>query len=162
MGAVSHVRFNIYPDGGVSRLRIFGRPVAPGRSTEGTRSRQSASSRTGEQGCLLDCCGSKAWVEQLLAQRPFANDAQLVRLRRTHLDAARSQGMAASISASPSDRQQRDQIEAVETARQWSAGEQSAATKSAPETLAVLAAANQAYQATFGYVFLICASGQKR
>ncbi len=23
-GAVSHVRFNIFPDGGVSRLRVFG------------------------------------------------------------------------------------------------------------------------------------------
>ena len=26
VGVVSHVRFNIYPDGGVSRLRIFGEP----------------------------------------------------------------------------------------------------------------------------------------
>ena len=25
-GEVSHVRFNIYPDGGVGRLRLFGRP----------------------------------------------------------------------------------------------------------------------------------------
>jgi allantoicase len=24
IGAISHVRFNIYPDGGVSRLRIWG------------------------------------------------------------------------------------------------------------------------------------------
>jgi allantoicase len=24
-GAVTHVRFNIYPDGGVSRLRVYGR-----------------------------------------------------------------------------------------------------------------------------------------
>jgi allantoicase len=28
VGAVSHVRFNIYPDGGVGRLRLFGRPDA--------------------------------------------------------------------------------------------------------------------------------------
>ena len=27
LGAVSHVRMSIYPDGGVSRLRLFGRPV---------------------------------------------------------------------------------------------------------------------------------------
>ena len=25
--ALTHIRFNIYPDGGVSRLRIIGRPV---------------------------------------------------------------------------------------------------------------------------------------
>jgi allantoicase len=28
-GPFTHVRFNIYPDGGVSRLRLHGRPVAP-------------------------------------------------------------------------------------------------------------------------------------
>ena len=28
VGAVSHVRFSIFPDGGVSRLRLFGRLVA--------------------------------------------------------------------------------------------------------------------------------------
>jgi allantoicase len=27
IGPVSHVRFNIHPDGGVSRLRLFGNPV---------------------------------------------------------------------------------------------------------------------------------------
>ena len=26
IGAVSHVRMSIYPDGGISRLRLFGRP----------------------------------------------------------------------------------------------------------------------------------------
>jgi allantoicase len=26
-GPVTHVRFNIFPDGGVARLRVFGRPV---------------------------------------------------------------------------------------------------------------------------------------
>jgi allantoicase len=27
LGVVSHVRFNIFPDGGVSRLRLRGRPA---------------------------------------------------------------------------------------------------------------------------------------
>jgi len=26
IGAVTHVRFNIFPDGGVGRLRVYGRP----------------------------------------------------------------------------------------------------------------------------------------
>jgi allantoicase len=28
VGAATHVRLNIYPDGGVSRLRVFGRTIA--------------------------------------------------------------------------------------------------------------------------------------
>ena len=34
------------------------------------------------------------------------------------------------------------------------------AQKAPQETLAVLAAANEAYEATFGHVFLICATGK--
>ena len=29
VGSVSHVRMSIYPDGGVSRLRLFGRALQP-------------------------------------------------------------------------------------------------------------------------------------
>ena len=47
-----------------------------------------------------------------------------------------------------------------ETARRWSAGEQSAAQKASADMLATLAAANRAYHAKFGHVFLICASGK--
>ena len=46
------------------------------------------------------------------------------------------------------------------TARAWSAGEQSLAQKASEQALAVLAAANEAYEATFGHVFLICATGK--
>ena len=28
IGDVTHVRFNIFPDGGVGRLRLFGRPAS--------------------------------------------------------------------------------------------------------------------------------------
>jgi allantoicase len=33
LGPVSHVRLNIFPDGGVARLRFYGRPVLPGLET---------------------------------------------------------------------------------------------------------------------------------
>ncbi len=29
LGPITHVRLNIFPDGGVSRLRLFGRPQLP-------------------------------------------------------------------------------------------------------------------------------------
>jgi len=45
-------------------------------------------------------------------------------------------------------------------ARRLSAGEQSTAQKARPEELEALAAANREYQAKFGHVFLICATGK--
>ncbi|MGA8143541.1 MAG: allantoicase [Candidatus Acidiferrales bacterium] len=159
VGPVSHVRFNIYPDGGVSRLRVFGRPIRPEDRLKGLeRVNQLTAERVSK--ALLDCCGSKAWVEQLVAQRPFANDAQLFDCAERIWKQLDRKEWLRAFRHHPPIGSTRPKSKQSETARQWSAGEQSAATKSAPETLAVLAAANQAYQATFGYVFLICAAGK--
>jgi allantoicase len=38
IGDVTHVRFNIFPDGGVGRLRLFGRPGVALRPSRGLRS----------------------------------------------------------------------------------------------------------------------------
>jgi OHCU decarboxylase len=56
--------------------------------------------------------------------------------------------------------EKRAQESQSETARKWSTAEQSAAQQGSPEKLAALAAANAAYHAKFGHVFLICASGK--
>ncbi len=46
------------------------------------------------------------------------------------------------------------------TQSRWSAKEQSAVKKAAPEVLTALAKENKAYTNKFGYVFLICATGK--
>ena len=45
-------------------------------------------------------------------------------------------------------------------ARRWSAKEQSNVQKTSPEMWPVLGAANAAYQARFGYIFIVCATGK--
>jgi len=159
VGAVTHVRFNIYPDGGVSRLRIFGRAERPGDRLTGIE-RFNHLSRVQARKALLACCGSEKWAERMLAARPFRSTAQLLEAadktwgalgRKDWLEAFRQHP---PIGGSKADTKQ------SEIARQWSTDEQAAAQRAPAETLAVLAAANQAYEATFGYVFLICATGK--
>jgi allantoicase len=36
-GPLTHARLNIYPDGGVARLRLFGRPANPANPAETAR-----------------------------------------------------------------------------------------------------------------------------
>ena len=159
VGAVTHVRFNIYPDGGVSRLRIFGRAERPGDRLTGIE-RFNHMSRAQARKALLACCGSEKWVERMLGARPFPSSAQLLETadkawaalgRKDWLEAFRHHP---PIGAKKADAKQ------SEIARQWSSDEQAAAQRAPAETLAVLAAANQAYEATFGHVFLICATGK--
>jgi allantoicase len=159
IGAVSHLRFNIYPDGGVSRLRIFGEPVRLEDELKGIERINQLPAGQARK-ALLDCCCSIAWADQMTSQRPFAEEANLFESADKiwmHLD---QKEWLRAIRHHPPIGSKRGKSKQSGIARNWSAGEQSVAQKSSPETLAVLAAANQAYQATFGYVFLICATGK--
>jgi len=155
----THVRFNIYPDGGVSRLRIFGRAERPDdRLTGIERFNQDSLAHTRK--ALFDCCGSKKWVEQILAHRPFSTAAHLLDASdKTWSSLSRKEWLAAFRHHPPIGATQTKQKQS-DAARRWSASEQSVAQKASPETLAVLAAANQAYHAAFGHVFLISAQGK--
>jgi allantoicase len=159
VGTVSHVRFNIYPDGGVSRLRIFGEPMRPEDHLKGLERINHLQAEDARK-ALLDCCGSIAWADQMISKRPFVDDAKLFESADktwTHLD---PKEWLRAIRHHPPIGSKSGRSKQSGTGRNWSASEQSAAQKSSPETLSVLAAANTAYQATFGYVFLICATGK--
>jgi allantoicase len=159
VGPATHVRFNIFPDGGVSRLRILGRAVhREDRATPIERFNRRA--RTEARNALLDCCGSKRWVEQMLEQMPFPDVSYVLdTAEKTWAALGRTDWLEAfrhhpAIGAKSAKKNQ------SATARRWSAGEQCLAQKAAPQTLAALAAANQEYSARFGHIFLICATGK--
>jgi allantoicase len=159
VGAVSHVRFNIYPDGGVSRLRIFGQPV---RFQDQLKGLERINQLPAEEvrNALLDCCGSAAWADQVVSARPFAEDSDLFESAERIWAKLDQKEWLRAIRHHPPIGSKRGNSKQSGIAGKWSAGEQSTARTSSPETLAVLNAANQAYRATFGYVFLICATGK--
>src|SRR5258708_14966812 len=76
-GAARAVRFHIYPDGGVSRLRIWGTLTERGR--EEHRLKLVNAWTPGEAGRrFFACCGSRKWAEEMTAARPFsAHEAML-------------------------------------------------------------------------------------
>ncbi|HTV60065.1 MAG TPA: allantoicase [Verrucomicrobiae bacterium] len=158
-GAASHARFNIFPDGGVSRLRLFGRPQRP----EDTRSGLDLLnhlSRAKALEALFDCCGSKKWAARMADLRPFAAAPQLLESADSvWASLGRGDWLAAFRHHPPIGGSKAPRSQSAK-ARHWSRGEQSASRKTSPETRRVLAAANQAYHAAFGYVFLICATGK--
>jgi allantoicase len=158
VGLATHVRFNIYPDGGVSRLRLFGRPEP--QASPGGIARFNELSAAQARQALLDCCGSTTWATQMLAQRPFASEKDLLEAADRIWNAlAPADWLEAfhhhpPIGGSQAARKQSGQ------ARGWSSGEQSRAQQASDEVRAQLAEANRAYHARFGVVFLICATGK--
>jgi allantoicase len=159
VGAATHVRFNIYPDGGVSRLRIFGRAEpTEDRGTGITRFNHLSLAQARKD--LLDCCGAKRWAQQMLEMRPFPDlEYVLDTADKVWAGLERADWLEA-FRHHPAIGERRGKAKQSATARRWSAGEQSAAQKAPQKTLSALAAANSEYQAKFGRVFLICATGK--
>src|SRR5688572_18040964 len=58
----THVRLHMYPDGGISRVRVFGTPTREGHLREGLRA-LNAMDGAALRAALANCCGSSAWVD---------------------------------------------------------------------------------------------------
>jgi allantoicase len=159
VGPATHVRFNIYPDGGVSRLRIFGRPSAPKDRVTGIQ-RFDRLSKIEARKALLDCCGSKRWSGQMLEQIPFLDRATMLQASDAAFATLGRSDWLEAFRHHPAIGAKRAKKHQSATARRWSTREQSVAQEASPEVLATLVAANQAYQSKFGHVFLIGATGK--
>lgn len=158
-GAATHIRFNIFPDGGVSRVRIYGQPQDPAEGrTPLDRFNALPAARAAH--ALIDCCGSKQWVSRMMEKRPFAKVEEMLEAAETIWKAMDGKEQRAAFRHHPPIGGKKAGAKQSAKAKRMSRGEQSAALKGEPETLAVLAAANQAYHAAFGHVFLICAAGK--
>jgi OHCU decarboxylase len=100
---------------------------------------------------LLSCCGSRVWAERTAAGRPYRDvDALLAAADeawRGLPEADRREAFAAHPRIG-------------ERGKGHSEREQSGARGAAAVMLTELAERNQAYEARFGHVFLICASGK--
>ncbi len=155
----THVRFQIYPDGGVSRLRLFGRAeIAADRAK--SLKRFNGLPRQRAIRALLDCCGSKKWAAQMAEHRPFGNESELLEAADKLWLSLEREDWLEAFGHHPQIGETRAKAKQSATARRWSAGEQSAAQAAASEMLAALAEGNRDYAWKFGYIFLICATGK--
>jgi allantoicase len=158
-GEATHVRFNIYPDGGVARLRILG--VASPRADAGEGlAKLNALPEKKARAALLACCGSRAWAQGMAAARPFSSAAELLESADRIWSGLDKKEWLAAFRHHPRIGQRKAAAKQSAQARRWSAKEQSTAAKAPAEVLAELAKANRAYEARFGYIFLVCAAGK--
>jgi allantoicase len=158
-GDATHVRLRIWPDGGVSRLRLFGIASAAGRERAGMRTLK-AMPEPELEAALRACCGATAWVKAMARERPFAS--------RTALDAAAQKiwgGLSAAdwdeaFRAHPRIGEKKAEAHQSEVAKTWSANEQQAVDRASGAVLAELREANRAYEVRFGRIYIVCATGK--
>ncbi len=156
---VSHVRFNIFPDGGVARLRLWGEVLPEAYAQAGLRYLNSLS-RKAACDVLGSCCGSSRWAQALAERRPFGSLQELREESDSVFDGLESNDLLEAFATHPRIGEDRAAPSQSRQAARWSRGEQSRASESAPGRLETLHQANQAYEARFGFKFIICATGK--
>jgi allantoicase len=135
-GPTGYVRFSIFPDGGVSRLRLYGRRSAPAMT----------------ESELLACCGSLEWARRMAQGQPYATAEDLLAAADRVWWQLGAQDWLRAFAAHPRIGES--------AAGGRAAAEQSGVAGADAETMSRLAAGNRAYEERFGHIYIVCASGK--
>lgn len=109
---------------------------------------------------LARCCGSSAWVAGMLARRPFGSKAGLLTASDVSWSHTREKDWLEAFSHHPRIGG-KDALRAKFAAtKDWSSGEQAGAAAADEATLDALAKGNADYEARFGFIFIVCATGK--
>lgn len=160
-GPFTHVRLRIYPDGGVSRMRVMGRPTSQTPADSDARLQWLNSLPASACVSVLQrCCGALRWATQMAAARPFTSWTHLHGVARWiwwRLDDADWQE---AFTHHPEIGANRDALRQkfAQTAN-WSAAEQSGVQGADEAVLSDLVLKNAEYKDRFGYIFIVCATG---
>jgi allantoicase len=151
LGPVTHLRLNVYPDGGVSRLRVFGVATEEGR---GNAAAKYVSTLTGAVAAaqLRNCCGSSEWVRRMIAARPFAAGNDLMHAAEEVWNGLTPDDWREAFAAHPRIGER--------SGSSWARQEQSGTASASSESMDALAAANREYESRFGYIYIVCATGR--
>ena len=147
---VTQVRLNVYPDGGVSRLRVWGVATPAGRQTAALQRINTAANPVD---LLRACCASSKWAAQLAEKRPFRSWDSLVEAADGIWSRLSPEDWTEAFRAHP-------RIGERKPASRWSSQEQSGTSGASEETMQRLADGNRAYEEKFGQVYLVCATGR--
>jgi allantoicase len=150
-GPLTHVRLNVYPDGGVARLRVFGVATEEGRGREATRHINTLVHDVAAAE-LRSLCGSSEWVRRMIEARPFRDWNDLVSNAEKIWRGLQVKEWREAFAAHPRIGEK--------AAARWSSAEQSGTTKASAKTMEALAAANRAYEERFEHIYIVCATGR--
>ncbi len=106
------------------------------------------------------CCGSSRWTAAMVARRPFLDRASVLRAADEEWQLLSPTEWLEAFAHHPRIGESRAAASVGTAARQMSESEQSKVATAEASVKTELAAAQLEYEARFGYIFLICATGK--
>lgn len=106
------------------------------------------------------CCGASPWAARMTARRPFASDEELFAASEAIWPLLSDADWREAFSHHPKIGDRESLRAKFAATRVWASGEQSGVQAAPDDLLDALAAGNAAYEARFGYIFVVCATGR--
>ena len=109
---------------------------------------------------LLACCGSREWARRVTLGRPYADAADLMEHADGVWRALDGAHWREAFRAHPRIGENKADAGQTDREKAWSSGEQAGMLTAAARTQQALAQGNRAYEARFGYIYIVCATGR--
>jgi 2-oxo-4-hydroxy-4-carboxy-5-ureidoimidazoline decarboxylase len=108
---------------------------------------------------LSACCGSTRWVERMIARAPFESEAALLDAAVEEWRALGPDDWREAFSHHPKIGDREALRKRFPATHHLSEQEQAGVTGAKEDVLEALAEGNRAYEAKFGCIFIVCATG---
>lgn len=109
---------------------------------------------------LNKCCGSARWAESTLKMRPFEKLEDLLFASDKAWSSCTVNDQLEAFSHHPKIGDVKSLQEKFATTKHWAGKEQSGVAEASTKVIERLAELNTLYEDRFGFIFIICASGQ--
>ena len=109
---------------------------------------------------FLKCCGSTRWAREMTEARPFASLEELCEKADRVCESLNEEDWLEAFRAHPKIGERKAATDQSQQAQSWSTEEQSGVANAARETVDELAQQNRQYEARFGFIFIVCATGK--
>lgn len=110
---------------------------------------------------LTRCCGASRWVNGTLLKRPFGDGAGLLEAARVTWAKMERADVLEAFDHHPRIGADVAKLrEKFARTSDWSSGEQASVSEASEAVLTALRDGNVAYEARYGHIFIVCASGK--
>lgn len=106
------------------------------------------------------CCGSKRWAERMTQSRPFADESALLIAARNIGSQLTAADWQEAFTGHPKIGDVEGLRKKFASTASLSEAEQAGALGAEEATLLALADGNRRYEAKFGFIFIVCATGK--
>lgn len=109
---------------------------------------------------LAKCCGATAWVNIMMHCFPIDDLVELLECAEEQWYCCTEADWKEAFTHHPKIGDIASLTKKFAATAQWASGEQSSVSAANKETIEALAKGNDLYEAKFGYIFIVCATGK--